>query len=98
MAESDAQLIAEQLGRLTDQLDARLKALETRLTNHQEIENERTASIKAGLADLKLVVSDHENRLRGVQDGIVTFRVWSGLISGGSGIAAIAALIKSFLP
>ena len=39
---------------------------------------------------------DHENRIRNLTDGVTSFRVWSGLASGGSSIMSIVALVKAF--
>lgn len=108
MEEAQAKLIAEQLGRMQDMFKARLDAIEERLKHHTDLDQERTAAIRADLADLKSTVEkndasvrkitdDHEQRLRSATDGVTTFKTWSGLASGGSSIMAIVAFIKSFI-
>ena len=97
MDDAQAQLLREQLGRFTDNINSRFDALEERLRHHTDLDIEKTASIKSALADLTADVKDHETRLRSVTDGVTTFRTWSGLASGGSSIMAIVAFVKSFI-
>jgi thioesterase domain-containing protein len=98
MESDQAALIAEQLGRLADRIDARLKAVETAQGAHEAIEAERSASLKAQLADLKTMTSDHETRLRTLQDETTRARVILGLSSGGAVLASLAAALRAFLP
>lgn len=92
MDDAQAKLIAEQLGRMQDSINARLNAIEERLRHHTELDAERIASIRANLAglqktvesnkaDLQKTVDDHEARLRSNTDGVTTFKTWSGLAS-----------------
>lgn len=46
---------------------------------------------------LEKAVADHEARLRSVTDGVTQFKVWSGVTSGGSGLMALLAFLRSFL-
>lgn len=48
------------------------------------------------IAALEKGKDDHENRIRNLTDGVTSFRVWSGLASGGSSIMSIVALVKAF--
>ncbi len=97
MDEGQAKLIAEQLGRLADQLNSRMAAIEESLRHHSELDGEKVRAIREDIASLRKVADDHEGRLRSA-DGVTTFKTWSGLASGGSSIMAIVAFIKSFLP
>lgn len=96
MDDTQARLIAEQLGRMQDMFRARLDAIEERLKHHTDLDAERTAAIRADLADLRETAKDHETRLRSATDGVTTFKTWSGLASGGSSIMAVIAFVKSF--
>ncbi len=98
MESAEARLIAEQLGRMQDAFKGRMDALEEQLRHHTELDAERASAIKETLADLKEQVKDHEQRIRAATDGVTSFRVWSGLAAGGSGIVSVIAFIKSFLP
>ena len=53
--------------------------------------------INRNVAGLEKSSDDHENRIRNLTDGVTSFRVWSGLASGGSSIMSIVALVKAFL-
>lgn len=82
-----AELIAEQLRHTIDLLRAEIETLQ-REQAHQR------ALIEQRLANLESVADDHENRLRSVTDGVISFKVWSGLASGGSSLVSLAALLK----
>ncbi len=41
--------------------------------------------------------TDQEQRLRAATDGVTQFKVWSGLVAGGSSFLSIIAVIKAFL-
>ncbi len=98
MDDAQARLIAEQLGRLSDSLNSRMAAIEESIKHHTELDTEKIQSIRDILADIKDQVKDHEQRIRTATDGVTSFRVWTGLSSGGSGLMSVIALIKSFLP
>lgn len=98
MDDSQAQLIAEQLGRLRDSIFSRLDQLEERLNHHKELEAEQVQSIRKELAELRETTKDHEARLRANTDGVTRFQVWTSLASGGGLVTGLGAIIKSFLP
>jgi hypothetical protein len=85
--EQGAELIAEQLRHTIDLLRAQMEAVQ-RDQAHQR------ALIEQRLAALESAVTDHEDRLRTVTDGVTSFKVWSGLASGGSSLVSLAALLK----
>lgn len=96
MDDAQAKLIAEQLGRMRDSINARLDAIEERIKHHTELDGERVRSVREELAALRRITEDHEGRLRSATDGVTTFKTWAGLASGGSSIFSVIALIKSF--
>ena len=75
--EQGAELVAEQLRHAIDLLRAEIETLQ-REQAHQR------ALIEQRLAALESASNDHEGRLRSVTDGVTSFKVWSGLASGGS--------------
>lgn len=97
MEESQAALIAEQIGRMKDSILARLQALEEKQEFHNRLDAEKHAALENAIKELKADLEDHEARIRAATDGVTTFKVWSGLASGGSSVVAILSLIKSFL-
>ena len=38
---------------------------------------------------------DHEKRIRTMQEGVTSFKVWSGLANGGAGILSLLALFRT---
>jgi len=95
--QNQAALIAEQLARFRDQLNARMDRLETSLSHHSELGGERALSIRDELGYMRETLKDHEARLRTVTDGVTTFKTWSGLASGGSSILAVVAFVKALI-
>jgi chaperonin cofactor prefoldin len=86
---SDLDLITEQLKHQNTILQNRIDALTDRLTHSEELTNLR-------LQTLEKQGNDHETRLRVVGDGVVQFKLYSGLVSGGSSIVAIVSFVKAF--
>lgn len=84
------ELIAEQLRHAVSLLKAELATLRDNQSYTLQLLNQR-------LSQLERRAEDQELRLRAATDGVTTFKVWSGLASGGSFLAALGALLKSFL-
>ena len=38
---------------------------------------------------------DHEKRIRTMQEGVTSFKVWSGLANGGAGLLSLMALFRT---
>jgi hypothetical protein len=95
--EEQVRLIVEQVARLKDNLGGRFTHLENEINHQGELIAGRMENLEAGLERLQQALADHEQRLRLVTDGVTQFKVFSGLASGGSGIMALAAFIRSFL-
>jgi dynactin complex subunit len=93
-----AALLTEQLGRFKDRIESSLNVLETEQRHQKEINDLQKQLYEGQIDDLKKQVSDHETRIRAATDGVTQFKTWSGIISGGSFIAAIAAFLKAFIP
>lgn len=97
MDEPGARLIGEQLARLRDQLEARLDRLEAAQAHQRALDDERWSALRRELDRLHAEDADHEGRLRDAAQGVTSFRTWIALTSGGSVLAAAAALLKAFL-
>jgi hypothetical protein len=89
-ADLEGELIAEQLKHTIDLLNARIDSLASELVHQKELSSHRLGSLEEGR-------KDHETRIRGLQDGVTSFRVWSGLANGGASIMSIIAFIKAFI-
>jgi hypothetical protein len=84
-----AELLGEQLRHMIDLLRTDIEGLERERSHDREIYDRR-------IDQLEKDRQDHEQRIRSLQDSATSFKVWSGLASGGSTIAAIAALLKAW--
>jgi len=74
MDDTQYQLIAEQLGRLTDNIESRFRRIEATINHTCALEAERLDAIKAEIQDLKDITKDHETRLRSNTDNITTLK------------------------
>lgn len=83
-------LIAEQLRHANSLLKAELAGLRLELEHLRSFNQHR-------MDGLERQVSDQESRIRAATEGVTQFKMWSGLANGGSGLLALAALLKSFL-
>ncbi len=90
MVDKSEALLTEQLRHVNSLLLNHIKTLEARLSHQQAINQQR-------LALLEEQMRDHETRIRSATEGVAQFKLFSGLASGGSGIAALIALIRSFM-
>lgn len=93
-----ARLLTEQLARFRDRIESSLTALDMEQKHQKEINDLQTRLYEGQIADLKKQVEDHETRLRAATDGVTQFKTWSGIVSGGSLVAAVAAFLKAFIP
>jgi len=88
MPEPGDELVAERLVHALDLLRAEIKTIGVELDHQKELNEFR-------LTSLEKCKEDHENRIRSLQDGVTSFKVWSGLGNAGAGILSIFAIIKS---
>ncbi len=89
MDANQIELIGEQLRHALDLLRAELDSVRAQQTHDRSLAEQR-------LHALEEARGDHETRLRQATEGVTRFQVWSGLTSGGSGLMALAALLKAF--
>jgi hypothetical protein len=90
MDDTQAKLVAEQMKHALSLMRADIDAARARLEHNREMAERR-------LAALEKCADDHEARIRAATDGVTQFKMWSSLVSGGSMLAAITALLRSFL-
>ena len=93
---SNARLLAEQVARLGDRIEARFAQREALLEHQQALNDEQHAALVREQAALALQLADHETRLREALSAVSQFKLLTGLASGGSGLASLAALWKAF--
>jgi hypothetical protein len=87
MAE-DSALVAEQLRHTLDLLQADLEGLRKQAEHDHALLDLRVTSLEHSR-------DDHETRIRSIQDGVTSFKVWSSLANGGSGLVSLAALLRT---
>jgi IS30 family transposase len=98
METAEAQLIAEQLNRLKDNIDARLKRLEASIDHYQSLDAERLNLVKAEISQIKISVNDHETRIRTVDDAVISLKTTSTLFQAGQvTLTLIAASVAAWL-
>jgi hypothetical protein len=98
MEDSQALLIAEQLNRLKDNIDARLKRLETTIDHYQTLEGEKLLAVKAEIKQIKEITSDHETRIRTVDDAVISLKTYATIAQAGqAALTLIAAAIAAWL-
>jgi hypothetical protein len=90
MDENETALIAEQLKHALDLMRGEIDALRCQQGHDRDM-------VKHRLDALEEQARDHETRLRSATDGVVQFKMWAALTSGGSGLLSLAALAKAFL-
>jgi hypothetical protein len=90
MNEAQNLLVAEQMKHALDLMRADIEAIRAQAQHNQAMTSHR-------LTSLENCGQDHENRIRAATDGVTQFKMYSSLVSGGTFITAIAALLKSFL-
>jgi hypothetical protein len=87
--DENIELLAEQLRHTIDLMKAEVSAVKRQAEYDRELMVHR-------IQQLEEARKDHESRLRTLQDGATSFKVWSGLASGGSSVMSLAAIIKTF--
>ena len=90
MDDRETALLSEQIKHALDLIKADLESLQVQMNHQDEMGSHR-------LKKLEETANDHETRLRAVSDGVTQFKVWTGLVSGSAGLAALTALLKAFL-
>ena len=86
MSESD--LIAEQLKHTVAMLRADMETLKVEQSHQRELYEHR-------IKELEKNETDHEDRIRSLQDGVTSFKVKSGIANGGSGLLALLAFART---
>ena len=82
-------LINEKLDHMSDVFDQRFSGLENLFSSEIKLSTLR-------LDILEELYKDHEERIRSNRDEAVRFKFFSSIYSGGSALAALTALVKSF--
>ena len=87
--DAESQLIAQQLKHTVDLLRFEIDNLKTTQAHAKEISDHR-------FNELEQCTSDHEQRIRTIQDDVTRSKSIYNLASGGSTFMSIIALLRSF--
>ena len=74
MDDTQYQLIAEQLGRMKDNIESRFKRVEGMIEYSCTLEKERLDGIRGEIIEIKEITKDHETRLRTATDNITALK------------------------
>jgi hypothetical protein len=98
MDDLQAQLLTEQFNRLKDSIESRFRRIEKELEHHNTLEAEKMTHIKSQLEGIRTDLSDHETRIRTIDDSVVANRAASTLIQAGqAALTLIASALAAWL-
>jgi hypothetical protein len=100
MDDPQFQLIAEQLGRLKDNIESRFQRLEENASHEKELTAERFQAVKTAAEINSKAIEDHETRLRCVSDAVTELKTSHSIAQAAQAalslvLAAIAAWLGS---
>lgn len=98
MNDLQAQLLSEQFNRLKDSIESRFRRIEKELEHHDKLETEKMNFIRNQLQEIQNDVADHENRIRTIDDAVISGKTTSTLIQAGqAALTLIASAIAAWL-
>ena len=98
MEDLQAQLLHEQFQRLKDSLESRFQRIEKELNHREELETEKLQQIRADLQNARRMMDDHEQRIRIVDDSVITNKTTTTIFQAGqAALTLIAAAIAAWL-
>lgn len=98
MDELQADLLNSQLNRLKDSIESRFQRLETSLNHHSTLEGEKLSQVKTDISAIRTILNDHENRIRTVDDAVISNKTATTLIQAGqAALTLIAAAVAAYL-
>ena len=98
MDDLQAQLLNEQFNRLKDSIESRFRRIEKELEHHDKLETEKMNFIRNQLQEIQSDVADHENRIRTIDDAVISNKTTSTLIQAGqAALTLIASAIAAWL-
>ena len=98
MDDLQAQLLSEQFNRLKDSIESRFRRIEKELEHHDKLETEKMNFIRNQLQEIQSDVADHENRIRTIDDAVISNKTTTTLIQAGqAALTLIASAIAAWL-
>lgn len=98
MDDLQAQLLSEQFNRLKDSIESRFRRIEKELEHHDRLEAEKMNFIKNQLQEIQSDISDHETRIRAIDDAVISSKTSTTLIQAGqAALTLVASAIAAWL-
>ncbi|MCJ7520026.1 MAG: hypothetical protein MUO42_10220 [Anaerolineaceae bacterium] len=98
MEDLEVQLLTEQFSRLKDSIESRFQRIETDLNHHATLETEKLSQVKADISAIRAMLTDHEQRIRTIDDSVISNKTTTTLIQAGqAALTLIAASIAAWM-
>ena len=98
MEDIQAQLLTEQFLRLKDSIEGRLLHITAAQVHHQKLDAERLLLIKTQIKNNRDNTSDQEDRIRKIDDSVITNKTTTTIFQAGqAALTLIAAAIAAWL-
>jgi len=98
MDELEIDLLNSQINRLKDSIESRFQRIEANLSHHSTLETEKLAQVKSDISAIKTLIKDHEDRIRIVDDAVISNKTTTTLIQAGqAALTLIAAAVAAWL-
>lgn len=93
-----AKLLTSQFHHFKDSIESRFQRIEKELQHHEELENQKIKAIWSNLEGIKKDMQDHENRIRKIDDLVITNKTTTTIFQAGqAALSLIAAAIAAWL-
>lgn len=94
----DTELLRSELERFGDNLTARLARDEQNLAHHKELMQQQAEQVRRDLDRIEKMLSDHEARIRTVDDATITLNSRVGIFAAGQAfLMLVASAVAAFL-
>jgi hypothetical protein len=98
MDDLQAELLETQINRLKDNIESRFQRIEATISHHSTLEVEKQNQIKNDISTIRSCLTDHENRIRTIDDAVIANKTTTTLIQAGqAALTLIAASIAAWL-
>ena len=98
MEDLEIQLLTEQFSRLKDIIESRFQRIETDLNHYATLETEKLNQVKSDISAIRAILTDHEQRIRTIDDSVISNKTTTTLIQAGQAeLTLIAASIAAWM-
>ena len=98
MDDLEVQLLTEQFSRLKDSIESRFQRIETDLNHYATLETEKLNQVKSDISAIRAILTDHEQRIRTIDDSVISNKTTTTLIQAGqAALTLIAAAIAAWM-